>query len=219
MKKSREELCATYKRERNNLYSKRKRLTERYRSGKISKKKYDQEFDRTEKKIIGYGSKIFKCGKRYAKLKEKRTSLVRKRRRLVNKAKDKRLSDKERNAYRTEIGKINKEIRDIEAIMGKTFELKKGKYGVTMDIGAGIVEESIPVWLAKSSINAALSGGLVKFVTLEGETYSTETDTFSLMEHIDDYITEITAAQNDNRIKTPMVNVTINLDTKIMNVN
>lgn len=210
MRRTQQELCQQYHRERNNLYHKRSALIKKQQSGKLSssqQKKYDAQVKKISTRIDKYKSKIFKCGKRYALLKKKHTSIVKKINKLKNQAK-KSKSNSEKNRYYSEIGIISRELRDVKKLMGKQIFTEKGKVGFVSDKENNSTFESVQLWLANNIITDLISTNRFDFITVEGEKYSLVENRASALWALEEYIADRHASQALGRTTTPMVGIT-----------
>ena len=171
-------------------------------------------------RIDKLASRIFKCGKNYAKLKKKRANLIRKVNVLKNKLKGNREMPKsERNKILTEITQLNSTIVDLGIGMGKdVMELKKGKLTFTEDDELGEVYEDVVIWQVKSKVEGLISGGSMKFLTINGETYSLDVNALSALWAIDDYVADVTASQRDKGVRTPTIQIVLNTITETITI-
>jgi hypothetical protein len=168
-------------------------------------------------RIDKYSSKIFKCGKKYAKFKKLRISLLKKISRIKVELKSNRdMENKLRNSKLTELNQLNEEVRNLSMLMQMdVIEQEKGQLAFIESYEEDETTELVVVWKAKNMIEDLMQMDF-KFLTIKGETYSLEINSLSALWAIDDYIAEITAKQRESKFKTPMISVTIsNMDKTI----
>lgn len=219
-----DEICKSLKNSRSKLYRERTNLLKQQKSGKLSPKKTEasnKKIKALSLRIDKYASKIFKCGKNYAKLKKKRASLIRKVNTLKNKLKTNREMPKtERNKILTEITQLNSTIVDLGIGMGKdVMELKKGRLTFTEDEELGETYEDVVIWQVKEKVNGLIAGGAMKFLTVNGETYSLDVNALSALWAVDDYIADVTASQRNSGVKTPTIQLVLNTITETITIN
>jgi seryl-tRNA synthetase len=219
-----DEICKSLKNSRSKLYRERTNLLKQQKSGKLTAKKTEasnKKIKALSLRIDKYASKIFKCGKNYAKLKKKRAALIRKVNALKNKLKTNREMPKsERNKILTEITQLNSTIVDLGIGMGKdVMELKKGRLTFTEDEELGETYEDVVIWQVKEKVNGLIAGGAMKFLTVNGETYSLDVNALSALWAVDDYIADVTASQRNSGVKTPTVQLVLNTITETITIN
>ena len=218
-----DEICKSLKNSRSKLYRERTNLLKSQKSGKLSDKKIsasNKKIKLLSSRIDKLASRIFKCGKNYAKLKKKRANLIRKVNVLKNKLKGNREMPKsERNKILTEITQLNSTIVDLGIGMGKdVMELKKGKLTFTEDDELGEVYEDVVIWQVKAKVEGLISGGSMKFLTINGETYSLDVNALSALWAIDDYVADVTASQRDKGVRTPTIQIVLNTITETITI-
>ena len=218
-----DEICKSLKNSRSKLYRERTNLLKSQKSGKLSDKKIsasNKKIKLLSGRIDKLASRIFKCGKNYAKLKKKRANLIRKVNVLKNKLKGNRdMPKSERNKILTEITELNSTIVDLSVGMGKdVMELKKGKLTFTEDDELGEVYEDVVIWQVKAKVEGLISGGSMKYLTVNGETYSLEVNALSALWAIDDYVADVTASQRDKGVRTPTIQIVLNTITETITI-
>jgi hypothetical protein len=218
-----DEICKSLKNSRSKLYRERTNLLKQQKSGKLSSRKIEasnKKIKALSVRIDKYASKIFKCGKKYALLKKKRASLIRKVNGLKNKLKSNRdMPKSERNKILTEITELNSTIVDLGMGMGKdVMELKKGRLSFTEDDELGETYEDVVIWQVKEKVNGLIEGGAMKFLTVNGETYSLDVNALSALWAVDDYIADVTASQRNSGVKTPTVQLVLNTITETITI-
>jgi hypothetical protein len=125
----------------------------------------------------------------------------------------------ERNRLLTEITEINATIVDLSIGMGKdVMELKKGKLTFTENDELGEVYEDVVIWQVKEKVNGLIEGGTMRFLTVNGETYSLDVNALSALWAIDDYIADIAASQKDRGVRTPTVQIVLNTITETITI-
>ena len=97
-------------------------------------------------------------------------------------------------------------------------ELKKGKLTFTEDDELGEVYEDVVIWQVKSKVEGLISGGSMKFLTINGETYSLDVNALSALWAIDDYVADVTASQRDKGVRTPTIQIVLNTITETITI-
>ena len=215
------EICKGLIRERNKYYSRRKTLVNQLRKPDLSnskKKLLEKKYNTLTSRIDNVKVKIFKCGKKYARLKKERNVLLRK----INYVKSKyaalkgKGNKKEKNLLLTEMVTLNREVERLNTLLQMPL-VEKGTadLSVVADNELATISEQVVIWRAKDKIESllAVNRGRLETIEVNGEIYSTDNVT-SALDEVDDYITEIAAKQRDSRFNTPVITITINLIEK-----
>lgn len=119
-RRSNEQICIDLRKERSKLYSRRYRITKKLKSKKLSakqKKVAEKEWDSVQNKLEGIKEKLFRCGKKYSKLKTQRTKLRRHQRYLKTKVDKGTLSKKQLNQTYKEMRRTAQMINQVENSM------------------------------------------------------------------------------------------------------
>ena len=222
-KRTSDEICKSLKSSRSKLYRERTSLIKKQQSGKLTSKEYKASENKIKSlsiRIDKYASKIFKCGKKYAKLREAKASMLRKISYLKKKLKTNRdMPKSERNKILTQITELNSNVMDLSVGMGKDIvELKKGRVGFVESFETGELIEDIVIWQVKTKVEGLISGGRMLFLEVNGEVYSLEVNSMSALWAVDDYVTEVTVSQRDSGVKTPTVQVVVNFVTNTISI-
>jgi hypothetical protein len=219
-RRSNSQICIDLKKSRKALYAKRNTLVRQQKKKKMTARQLSNSNSRIKNltiRIDKYSSKIFKCGKKYAKFKKLRISLLKKISRIKVELKSNRdMENKLRNSKLTELNQLNEEVRNLSMLMQMdVIEQEKGQLAFIESYEEDETTELVVVWKAKNMIEDLMQMDF-KFLTIKGETYSLEINSLSALWAIDDYIAEITAKQRESKFKTPMISVTIsNMDKTI----
>lgn len=222
-----DEICKQLHKDRSKLYRERSKLIALRDNGSFSSKRLSSnntKIDKLSSKIESYKSKIFKCGKRYAKLKKYRASLIAKVNKMSRDIKGNRsLKSTEVNKMRGAMKLLNDDIRDLSKVMGKELdEQKRGKLTFTSNETSDVASENTVIWDAKGKIE-----GLIKhneFDTLiignisDDNQYNLIIDRVAALFAVDDYITDIVASQRDGKVRTPMVEISFDLLSRTLQI-
>lgn len=208
--------CKRYRLDKAKLYRQRESLIKTMQSGVLSSSKLkskERELLRLNTKIDKYSSKMFKCGKKYAKLGIQRKAILNKINRLKRKLKSMPYAGgkrSEKNAIISEITELNERAYQISKVMGMDIvEKEKAIVGVDIDLELAEVTELVVIWRAREIIEGLLKGGDFEVIIINGEIYSTG-NAFSALEELDDFIAEIASKQRDSRFKTPVLVIKTN---------
>jgi hypothetical protein len=218
-----DEICKALKNSRSKIYRERTNLIKQQKSGKLSARKMEasnKKIKALSVKIDKYASRIFKCGKKYAKLKQAKASMLLKISYLKKKLKDNRdMSKSERNKILTEITELNATVIDLGVGMGKeVMELKRGRVGFVPEFETGELIEDVVIWQVKTKVEGLISGGRMLFLEVNGESYSLELNAVSALWAVDDYVADVTASQRDRNVKTPTIRIIINFITNTVTI-
>jgi hypothetical protein len=214
-RRSKIEICASHRKERHKYHQRRTKIIKDQQSGKLDEKNFEKSESKLKginKKIDSLNVKLFRCGKKYAKLKHERMKLIIR----INKIKKILKGDRDmdrgvRNKYITEISKTNALIRDISAAMKLPItEQSNGKLMYSTDEFENISHEYTTIWEARKKIESLMNSGLYDFLTINGDSIPLETNFQTAIWALDDFIAEVTASQRNKEVKTPMVKITIN---------
>jgi hypothetical protein len=206
-----QELCIKYNKERSKLYVERKQLKISVSSGELSEKKLgvaSRRLNRIDKKIDAYKVKLFKCGKKYAKLKEKKRKLTSRVKYLCKSiekrdqelegkklsAKDKKKESSIKKAKCKELAKLDDELSDLKALMDlKIHGFKPKDLDVTPHTpsGGNYFSENIGIWDLQKKINDALSAKIYSVIYLDGLKYEVPKDNFELKNDVKDRADEM----------------------------
>lgn len=214
-----EELCRKYTNERSKLYKERKKVRSIIESGKVSGKKLDVSTKRLltlNYKIEGYTSKLFKCGKRYAKLKSKKRKLVNRRNYLVRILKNAEVGSKEQKQNLKELMSIVSKLNDLDYAMKlRIIGTEKGELKVGMPEVPQVVNvETLGFWELSNLISDSILAGNFTTIVLDGKSFDLATQNFLLQEKAREIIREMTKArESGKKIGTPMVIIETNYTT------
>jgi len=217
-----EQICEDLKKSRKALYAKRNILVRYQKKKKMTQKqlsKSNEKIKRLSIRIDKFSSKIFKCGKKYAKFKKMRLNLIKRISKLkVELKSDRNMENKLRNSKLTQLNQLNEEVRNLSMLMQMdVIEQEKGQLAFIENYEEDETTELVVVWKAKNMIEDLMQMDF-KFLTIKGETYSLEINSLSALWAVDDYIAEITARQRDSKFKTPLISVSINNIEKTIRV-
>lgn len=224
MKYSREELCRKYKNDRSKLYKERSKLLKIQKAGGLSEKKYqaiDKKIKRVSDKIDVSRVKIFKCGKKFQKLRDARKKNVRLKQRLGIKLKELTAmgaSETDKNKVRTKIGEVAVEIRNMDALMGKDIIVEKGKVEVISDAYHEVFRENIPVWQLAEEASPHIESNRYDLVYIDGEEFNIKTQRADIIFAIDEYIDKIHLSQASKKTATPMVWLILNEGNRTISI-
>jgi len=168
-RRTQDEICEDLRKERARLYSRRYRINKKLEKGVSSKeeKKLNKEWFRIQNRLDKIRTDIFKCGKKYAKLKKQRSKLKRHIRYLKSKAKDATtLKEKNKNYLRIRKAMVRELILD--SLMDKPVVRKKAPELGAMVTPMGLVKEDV-LFKLPDLAKEWLSSGDFKDVVLDGK--------------------------------------------------
>ena len=220
-RRSREDVCAGYRETRRkvqNLLNYRRKIVDGIKDPK-RKAKVEKEIQKLTAKRDSLSVKVFKCGKKYSAMLLQRNNLIknvsRLKRRLLS---DHEMTVKERNKILTQIAKENDQIRDLTTLMGLPLvEQKKGVVSFVTNRADRTATETVVIWEVRKKVESLINGGRFEVLEIEGERYAL-INRLGALWALDDYVAAVTASQRDSRIQTPMMEVSINLVTKLITV-
>jgi hypothetical protein len=206
-----QELCVKYNKERSKLYVERKKLNLSVTSGELSEKKLavaSKRLDKIDKRIDGYKVKLFKCGKKWAKLKDKKRKMVSRINYLCKsiekrdkELEGKKLSAKERKkellikkSKCKELAKLDAELLRLKMLMSldvKGLEVKD--LDITPHVPSGkIYSDTVGIWELSGIMTDIIGAKIYKTIYLDGLEYVMPRDSFELNNDIRDRVDEMT---------------------------
>lgn len=214
-----QELCIKYNKERSKLYRERKKLKVLIGSGVLDGKALNnsnQKLLSLNYKVEGYTSKLFKCGKRYAKLKSKKRKLINRKNYLVKILKDAEVGSKEHKKNLSELMLVVSKINDLEYSMKlRILGTKDGELQIgDIEVPSVTNVDSIGFWELNTLISDTILSGRFKVAYLDGQSFDLKTSSFLLQEKSRFIVREMTKERAEGkRLGTPMVMVESNFST------
>ena len=198
------EMCVVKKKERGKQYKRRSRALEVLTNPKIqgSKRvKAERDRKRADKSIYAINHYLFKCTKKYSKLRTQKRSIQQKKSRLRSELPSLNKRDKSRQLRK--IRKLVEKENALDLLMGKDVFMTKGKVTFKEDAEKGTVEQVIPAWVLGEEVQDKLLSGLFDTITIDGVEYNiADTGVLIIMGLVSDIVVDIISKQDETR--TPM---------------
>ena len=211
-----EQICADLRKERGGLYSKRNSSLKKLQSSKISTKnkaKYQKQYDRASKRLDYIKEYLFKCSKKFGKLKDQKKKVNQKKAYLSKKFKD--------ASTNTEKNKILKSIRDVvgdgnklDVLMNRAVGMEKGEVQFKQS-AIGVADQIIPAWLLVEETRTLMLSKRFNTIVINGEPIPIDdTNLFLIIDRLDSMLVSIIKKQS--KTQTPMVNIFFNVNDKVI---
>jgi chromosome segregation ATPase len=185
-------------------------------SGVLSEKKLgiaSRRLERINSKIEGYKVKLFKCGKKYAKLKDKKRKLSSKIKYLCKsiekrdqELEGKKLSAKERKKEVSikkskckELAKLDNELSDLKSLMDLNIHGFKPKdLDITPHVPPGqVFSTNVGIWDLNSNITDILDSNIYNVIYFDGLDYVIPTNNFELINDVKERVDEMTEERSE----------------------
>jgi len=200
-----EQICADLRKERPKLYGKRNSALKKLQSGKVSGKKQTQlqkKYDSATNRLDYIKEYLFKCSKKFDKLRQQKKKITQKKSNLSQKFK--------KATTKTEKNKILKTIRDVvsdgnkvDVMMSRAKFMDKGEIQFKA-MSSGVVNQTIPAWLLVEEARNLMLSKRFKTIVVNGEPYPIDdANLFPVIEQLDNLLVAIIKKQN--KTQTPMV--------------
>lgn len=209
---SREEMCARHKNKRSKLYGERNRLKKAIQSNP-SDPKLANRLMVLDGKITTQTTKLFKCGKRYAKLKEKKRKLTSKIKYLCKsiekrdlEMEGKKISAKEKKKEASikkskckELAKLDDELNKLKSLMGLNIHgFKPTDLDVAPHVPSGnIFSTNVGIWDLTSNVIDILDSNIYDLIYLDGLDYSIPKNNFELLNDVKERVDEMTEQRKE----------------------
>jgi hypothetical protein len=194
-----QELCIKYNKERSKLYRDRKKVESDIQSGDLNEKSLSKSIKKLyllNYKIESYKSKLFKCGKKYAKLKEKKRKLTSRRRYLLKALKTIDVGSKEYGEKSKEVFSITSDLNDLEAIMQMKVIPVGSEIGVVEEPVVDLVQyDTMGFWLVNSLITDYISKLTFTVVYIDDVGFDLPQDGYDLVEYAKGIVKRIEKAR------------------------
>jgi hypothetical protein len=219
-----QELCVKYNKERSKLYRERKKLKVSIESGNLNGKKLNKSMNRlmaVNYKVDGYTSKLFKCGKRYAKLKSKKRKLVSRISYLKKVIENPELKDKERKQKFKELMLSVSQLNDLNYVMSlKLKGFKDGKLEVAPEAPSQLFSvDNYGFWELKNVISDIMSLDAYTTLYIDGIKFDVKTQSFEYQQLAAKIVSDINQARFDGKnVGTPRIIVESDLGTRIVRI-
>jgi len=215
------EICIKLNKERSKIYYERKKLSAKLVSVGAGSSKYralEVANDKLSDKLLTVNSKLFKCGKRYAKLKARKLKLQKLRSKLSIELKD--VSDmspveivkKSKELYKTTV-----EIDSLDSLMKmRLIGVTRGgseQVSVSFDkVDLATFEETVNLWDLKDSVSDKVDSGLYKSVEIGGVVYDIKTQSFEVFSLLTSMVSDYDSLRREGkRTGTPVVGISSSL--------
>ena len=206
-----EQICADLRKERSGLYSKRTSSLKKLQSSSLSKKdksKYQKRYDRANKRLDYIKEYLFKCSKKFDKLRKQKKKVTQKKAYLGKKFKE--------ATTKTEKNKILKNIRDVvsdgnklDVLMDRAVGMKKGEIQFKQS-SVGVADQIIPAWLLVDETRNLMLSKRFKTVVINGAPYPIDDkNLFPILDMLDSMLINIIKKQS--KTQTPMVSIYFNV--------
>ena len=159
-------------------------------------------------KVEGYTSKLFKCGKRYAKLKSKKRKLINRKNYLLKVLKDAEVGSKEHKKQLSELMLVVSKINDLEYSMKlRILGTKDGELQIgDIEVPSVVNTDSIGFWELNTLVNDTILSSRFKVAYLDGQSFNLKTESFLFQEKARFIVREMTKERAEGkRLGTPMV--------------
>ena len=208
------QMCVDKKKERSKLYARRTKALNLLTNPKIQGKQRDKaerDRKRADKKIFSINHYLFKCTKKYSKLKKQKKSVQQKKSRMRSSMKT--MNEKQKGRTLHKIRQLVEDENSLDLLMRKGVFMEKGEVKFRSDADTGIVEQVIPAWLLGAEVNDKLLSGRFDTIIINDKSYNiAETGVLIIMGLVSDIVTDIVSKQNETR--TPMALFGFNEATK-----
>lgn len=171
-RRSNEQICIDLRRERNRLYSRRNRIIDRLSNPKYKgqkRTKDDNAYKEINKRLDEIRENLFRCGKKYARLKSEKRKLQRHNTYLLKKVRSGKLNSKEKNKVYREMRDTVSAIKDVEKSMMLPVGYTKGNTTGIQAIGGGKFQGDDVIWVMKSMVKTWIDSGRFEYLVLDGQ--------------------------------------------------
>jgi hypothetical protein len=194
-----QELCVKYNKERSKLYRERKKVEKGIQSGDLNEKSLSKSIKQLyllNYKIESYKSKLFKCGKKWAKLKAKKRKLTSRRRYLLKSLKSIDVGSKEYGEKSKEIFSITSDLNDLEAIMQMKVIPVGAEISIVEEPVVDLVQyDTMGFWLVNSLITDYISKLTFTVVYIDDVGFDLPQDGYDLVEYAKGIVKRIEKAR------------------------
>lgn len=223
-KASREEMCIRHTKERSKLYYQRRRLKKDLGSGKFKGKDFDKanlKLLKLNHKIDNETSKLFKCGKKYAKLKVKKRKLTGKINYLSKVVEEGNISLKDRKAKVKELLELTSELNDLKLLMKMKIKgVKDGSFEVaTPEVSTLVSVDNFGFWELNRIVSDIMVSDNYDTVYIDNVKFDVLTQSFEYQALASKIINDINLARSEGkRIGTPRVVVSGDLGKRVVKI-
>ncbi len=230
---TRSEMCKKHDKKRNHYYYERRKVKKQRDNDKLTESEISKLATRERElnnKIAILSSKMFKCGNRYQKLLKKKRVLKKKEIALVEQYKkdySEMLSHQRKEAVR-KIEKVSREIEDIEKVIEMPLQerVKDSKEKMMQvqgmdfeeDAEGDSIAETFGVWELVNVVSDKVRSGLFEFVSVNGEVFNVQNQSFELLRHAQDLQNSIDELRKTEKVSTPKFNMIINIKNKTVKI-
>jgi hypothetical protein len=171
-RRSNEQICIDLRRERARLYARRTKIIDRLSNPKYTGQKRiddDNNYKQINKRVDEIRENIFRCGKKYSRLKKEKRKLQRHNTYLLKKVRAGNLTSKEKNRLYREMRDTVSAIKDVEKSMLLPIGYTKGNTTGIQAIGGGKFKGDDVIWVMKSMVKTWIDSGRFEYLVLDGQ--------------------------------------------------
>ena len=212
-RRSNEQICIDLRKERGKLYARRSRATIKLQNKKLqgeNRKKIEEHWENTQKRLDEIKAHLFRCGKKYSKFKSQRTKLRRHQRYLKNKVDTLTLSKKQLNLTYKEMRRTAEMINRVENSM--LLPVGKMKTGLTgfLAVKGGKFKTDEVLWALAEMFKKWVHSADFAILVLDDEIIDIANDPIvaqikvdqAIQQAMSEYLDSLTEQELDNIIPT-----------------
>ena len=208
-----EQICADMRKERPSLYNKRNNALRKLQTGNLSLSKQGKvkgDYDKANKRLDDIKAFLFKCSKKFGKLKTQKRKITQKKSYLGKKFKDAD-TKKEKNQILKDIRGVVSDGNKVDVLMDRALFMEKGEVQFRA-VSMGVVDQTIPAWLLVEETRTLMLSKRFNTIVINGEPYPVDDkNLFPIVDRLDTLLVEIIKKQS--KTKTPMVRILFNEET------
>ena len=211
-----DQICADLRKERGGLYTKRTSSLKQLQKSSISKKdkaKYQKRYDKASKRLDYIKEYLFKCSKKFAKLKTQKTKVNQRKSYLGKKFKE-ATTNKEKNKLLKGIRDVVGDGNKLDVLMNRAVGMEKGEVQFKQS-GIGIADQIIPAWLLVEEARTLMLSKRFDNIVIDGEPFPVDDkNLFPIIDRLDTMLVNIIKKQS--KTQTPMVSIYFNVNDKVI---
>lgn len=200
-----EQICADIRKERVGLYRKRTKALKSLNKSGLSdkqKKKVQRSYDRADKRIRDIKSYLFKCTKKYDKLRNQKKKLQRRKSYLTS-ILGEDISKTKRNKTLKEIRKVVESSNQLDVAMQKGIFMVRGEIEF-VDQAPGVVDQVIPAWIITEEVKNLILSNRFDVVIINGVRYRAKPfDMLEITAVLEQVLVNVIKKQD--KTQTPMI--------------
>ena len=205
IRRTTEQICADKRKERSGLYTKRTKALKKLNKPGLSdkeKKKVQRVYDRSDKRIRDIKSYLFRCTKKYDKLRNQKKKLNRRKSYLTSMLSEK-ISKTKRNKTLKEIRKVVENSNKLDVAMEKGIFMVRGEIEF-VDQAPGIVDQIIPAWIIVDEVRNLILSNRFDTVMINGVSYrAIPSDMLEITTMLEKVLVNVIKKQD--KTQTPMI--------------